>query len=311
MPEALPTISIVTPTYNRADMIERAIRSVLDQDYPAVEHIIVDACSTDGTSEVLAQFPQLRVIREPDRGVYDGLNKGIRAARGEIIGHLNSDDVYAPGTFFQVARHFAADPELDVVSGSAAISELTAAGERRVIRRFDRSEDRELGYRSATIGAPLPNARFFRRRVYERVGLYDISLPVAADRDFLIRVALAKPKTAEVDTVIYDYLAHRGSLTLGGSRAQRLQSYIDLLHLTERYMRAPAMPEELRRHCLALHRDIMNGGSIVLLAERNWRELGAIFGHGFRSDTIWPARLMVTLARRLAMRARRHLCGLT
>ena len=90
-------ISIVTPTYNRAHLLEAALLSVLAQGWSDTEHIVVDGMSSDGTVELLARYPHLRVIREPDSGLYEALNKGIRAATGEVIGHLNSDDEYLPG----------------------------------------------------------------------------------------------------------------------------------------------------------------------------------------------------------------------
>ena len=92
-------ISIVTPTLNRAHFLAQAIDSVLAQNDSDVEHIVVDGISTDGTVELLARYPHLRVIREPDTGLYDALNKGLRAATGDMIGWLNSDDLFAPDAF--------------------------------------------------------------------------------------------------------------------------------------------------------------------------------------------------------------------
>ena len=294
----LPMISIVTPTRNRGAMIGAAIESVLAQGYPAVEHIIVDAMSTDDTAQVLGRFPHLRIIREPDRGIYDGLNKGIRAARGEIIGHLNSDDVYCPGAFLAVARRFKAGADIDVVSGSATISALAERGGRQVTHRFDKPADRRLDLATGTTGAALPNARFFRRRVYDRVGLYDPSFTIAADRDFLIRAALAGVKSAELDQVVYDYLAHPGSVSLGGSSGGALQSYADLLRLAERYMRDPTAPDELRRRCVALHRQATRGSSLASLASGDWRAMGRVLRRGLQSDALWPLRFGALAVRR-------------
>lgn len=283
-----PLISIVTPTFNRAAMVGTAIDSVLAQGYPRIEHIIVDAASTDDTAAVLARYPHLRVISEPDRGVYDGLNKGIRAAHGDIIGHLNSDDIYSPNAFFEVARFFTADPDLDVVSGNATISAVDAVGKRRVVQRFDTSIYRALTFATGTKGAPLSNARFFRRRLYEQVGLYDTSLTVAADCDFLIRVALSQAKTAEVDALVYDYLSHGGSLTLRQGGEPPIASYLDALCIAERYMHDAGAPEELRAHCRTMHRDMVRGATLNLLVARRWKVFARVFGRGFRSDATWP-----------------------
>lgn len=283
----LPMISIVTPTLNRAEMIRTAIESVLRQGYPNVEHIVVDGRSADGTMAVLADYPHLRVVCEPDRGVYDGLNKGIRLARGEVIGHLNSDDIYAPGALLAVARQFQRDPELDVVSGNATISMAMTDGSRRVIKRYEAPADRTLTFATGTIGTPLINARFFRRRVYDRIGLYDSSYAISGDRDFLIRAVLAKPKQVGIDTAVYDYLSHDGSLTLDNGASTFIPIYSELLHLTRRYTADPASPVELRRYCVKLQRESVNRACIEQLRNKNWSRFTDIFWRGLRSDPAW------------------------
>jgi glycosyltransferase involved in cell wall biosynthesis len=95
--ERLPLVSIVTPSLSQGEFIEEAILSVLEQDYPRIEHIVVDGGSTDGTLDVLHRYQHLRWVSEPDGGQADALNKGFGMAHGEIYGWLNSDDLYLPG----------------------------------------------------------------------------------------------------------------------------------------------------------------------------------------------------------------------
>jgi glycosyltransferase involved in cell wall biosynthesis len=105
---AFPRITVVTPSYNQGRFIGRTIESVLAQNYPDLEHVVVDGASTDDTPAVLARYPHLRTIREPDRGQAEAINKGFRAATGDVLCFLNSDDTFLPGTLRRVAE--AIDP---------------------------------------------------------------------------------------------------------------------------------------------------------------------------------------------------------
>ena len=118
-----PFFSIVTPCLNRAGIVESAVESALAQNYPAFEHIVIDGGSTDGTLEVLARYAHLHVISEPDRNLYDAINKGLRLARGEVVGLLNSDDRYASGAFAAAAEIFA-DPAVELVIGGAEATKV-------------------------------------------------------------------------------------------------------------------------------------------------------------------------------------------
>jgi glycosyltransferase involved in cell wall biosynthesis len=117
----LPTISIVTPSFNQGQFIEATLKSLLDQQYSALETIVYDAGSTDGTHDVLKQYEDRLTFwtSEPDRGPADAINKGFKRATGEIVGWLNSDDMLAADALQEVGRAFAADPELDMVFANA------------------------------------------------------------------------------------------------------------------------------------------------------------------------------------------------
>src|SRR5262249_45936520 len=115
-----PTITVVTPSFNQARFITETIESVLSQDYPGLEYIVMDGGSTDGTQEILRRYgDRVRWVSEPDRGQADAVNKGVALAHGEIIGWLNSDDTYAPKALEKVARVFAGSDDLAVVYGDA------------------------------------------------------------------------------------------------------------------------------------------------------------------------------------------------
>lgn len=178
--------SIVTVTFNGERYLEETIKSVLSQDYPDFEYLIVDGGSTDGTPDIIRRHAgrdgRISWVSEPDRGISDAFNKGIARARGEVIGILNSDDTYAPGALRAVAEAFAAHPECDVFHGD--------------MLRFQ--DDTPLfllkaGRVGENIwhGMPLNHpATFVTRRAYEQVGLFDQDLKVAMDYDLVLRLYL-------------------------------------------------------------------------------------------------------------------------
>ncbi len=212
-----PTISIVTPCLNRAQTIEQAIRSVMDRaGRPTVEHLVIDGGSTDGTLQILARYPHLIVVSEPDRNLYDAINKGLARTRGEIVGLLNSDDELKPGALAAVDRAFRANPEADMVTGGA---EVVEAGRTVLVHNDERLK--ALGEPGIIAGIALTNARFLRRRLVERVGTFDIRFPVMADKDYLMRALLRHPSNIVLPDVIYRYLRHPGSLTMSGVDIRR------------------------------------------------------------------------------------------
>src|SRR5215831_3552062 len=101
-----PKITIVTPSFNSIHTIKATLDSVAAQDYPHVEHIVVDGGSTDGTLDILNEFPKLRWVSEKDQGHYHAMDKGTRMASGQVVAVLNADDCYRPGVLSDVARAF-------------------------------------------------------------------------------------------------------------------------------------------------------------------------------------------------------------
>ena len=112
-----PDFSIITPSYNYNRYIRDCIESVLDQKYVTLEHIVFDAGSTDGTLDILAEYPHLKLTVEPDKGMSDAINKGFRQARGKWVMWLNSDDKLLPNALYQVKRFIEEHPEADIVHG--------------------------------------------------------------------------------------------------------------------------------------------------------------------------------------------------
>lgn len=178
-----PFFSVITVVYNGAATIERTIQSVLGQAVDGVEYIIVDGGSTDGTVDIVERYGAriAHFVSEPDRGIYDAWNKGLRAARGEWIAFLGADDVYAPEALAQYAQTIrgSADAQLEYVSSRVAFTKngkiLRIYGDAWKWPRFGKSMN--VGH----VGS------MHHRSLFDRLGLYDESYRICGDYELLLR----------------------------------------------------------------------------------------------------------------------------
>lgn len=211
-------ISVVTAVYNRASTIGQTIESVAAQSYSDVEHIIIDGSSSDSTLEVIEQNRNARMVihSEPDKGIYDALNKGIERATGEILGVLHSDDLFAGSDVLEKIAQLFNDPSLDAVYADAAFFNPGKPG--KFIRRYDSS--RFTPEKIAGGWMPAHTTLFLRRRVFERFGLYRIDYKIAADFEFMARIFISGTlKTVYVPEIWVQ-------MQMGGASTGGLQSKI-------------------------------------------------------------------------------------
>jgi len=189
MDPALPLVSIVTPSFNKGQYIEETIQSVLSQDYPCIEYIVIDGGSTDGTRAILEKYTgRIQWVSEPDKGQSDAINKGWRRAKGDIIAYLNADDTYTPGSVRTAVEFLSDHPEAGMVYGDGILTDGTG----RVLSTHRAGEFslRELVYCRDTILQP---AVFLRREVFDTIGGIDDALHLAMDLDYWIRTGLHFP----------------------------------------------------------------------------------------------------------------------
>jgi glycosyltransferase involved in cell wall biosynthesis len=244
MPAQLPTISIVTPSYQHATFIEATITSVLGQDYPALEYLVADGGSTDGTIEILRKYQsRLDWFSEPDHGQTDAINKGFRRTSGEILGWLNSDDEYAPGALKTAGEFFAANPDVGLLYGDANF--IDARGKTLApcahIEPFDRR--RLLNYCDFIVQP----AAFFRRSLFQAVGGLDDSLHWAMDYDFWLK-ASAAARCQFIPRVLANYRwLHTSKTGIGGP--PRLAE----VELVARRHGAPGLPAHFHLEAVRMH----------------------------------------------------------
>lgn len=181
-------ISIITATYNSAEQVASCIESVNSQTYPNIEHIIVDGASKDNTVEIIKSMPNrvAKLISEPDKGIYDALNKGIQLASGELIAFLHTDDVFAtPQTIAHVVDQFTHEGVSGVYGNLVFVNE-----ENKVVRTWNSGSFNRSMVKKGWM-PPHPTL-VLRKTVYEQYGLFNPSFRIAGDYDFMLRIMLAK-----------------------------------------------------------------------------------------------------------------------
>lgn len=203
-------ISIVTPSYNQSRYLEQTIQSVLAQDYPHIEYMVVDGGSTDGTINVIRKYESKLAwwLSEKDRGQTDAINKGFGRARGDILAWINSDDTYEPGAFAAAVRYLQDHPEVGMVYGDCNYID----GSGNVVGRFKAAQtDHRLLRRGYT---HIPQqTMFLRADLWKQVGPLDPSFYFAMDYDLWIRIS-ARAEIKYVRQVWANFRLHTSGKTI-------------------------------------------------------------------------------------------------
>jgi glycosyltransferase involved in cell wall biosynthesis len=208
-------LSVLTPVFNGRRFIGECIENVLSQKVLGIEHIILDAASTDGTAEIARTYarghPHLRVVSEPDRGQSDALNKGIEMARGAVLGILNVDDYYEAGVLSEVLQKFRTLPQPSILVGQCNVWDTD--------NRLDFVASPNSMSHSALLRDPNPSnfpinpsAYFYHRSLHGQVGGYDVEEDLGMDLDFLLR-AFAVASIHYVPKVYGNFRLCRGTKT--------------------------------------------------------------------------------------------------
>lgn len=246
-----PRISIVIPSFNQGSYIEQTIRSAVEQNYPALELIVMDAGSTDQTHAILERYRDRIAILEikPDRGQSHAINKGLERMTGDVWSYLNSDDLLAPNSLVRLAEGFR-DPAIDWIGAVSTIFDDT--GDHDKVAPQEPASVREVltpWHRSVQHVFPCSNVCFMRRSIYDRIGGFDESFHYSMDMEYYSRAMFNGFKLTRIPDVLGRWRWHAESKTVRDGTAYRFLG--EELRIAAIY--ASRLPHE---DCLSLRREI-------------------------------------------------------
>lgn len=222
----LPKISIIVPTLNQARFIEETIRSVLSQNYPSLELIVLDGGSTDGTLDILQKYNgSLTWISEPDKGQVDAINKGLKMATGDIVAYLNSDDIYTPNTLLTVGNYFSEHPDTQILTGKCLNMDENGAEVRSLIKIY-KNIWLKLGLDKCltVLDYVSQPATFWRTGLHQTIGFFDPECRNAMDYDFWLRVT-QQHRLKFINQYLASFRIYPTSITSSNSKAQFDEEY--------------------------------------------------------------------------------------
>ena len=239
-------VSIVTPSFNQAAYLEACIRSVLDQDHPDIEYIIMDGGSTDSSPEIIQRYAGSLAywVSRPDGGQSAAINEGLRHAGGDIWGWMNADDAYLPGAVSRAVSKMAAEPEIDILYGDCTWVDKDGTV-------FSEHRSHSFSIRELLLGtADIPTgSAFFRRRVLDRIGGLDESLHFVMDIEYWLRARDCS--FVHLPEMFSLYRAHPSAKTMDKARSEsRSREFVRVYGQFWAQNKDPGL-QRLRSHSMA------------------------------------------------------------
>lgn len=235
---ARPLVTVITPTYNRVGHLEETVRSVLDQDYPNIEYLVIDDGSKDATLEVLRKFEgRVQVYSHPNMGQAKTLNRGFSLAKGEFIGLVSDDDPVLPGLVRRVVETFDSHPEGLVVYPDWV--RIDADGRVETHIRTEEYGSVEMIRRHHCVPGP---GTFFRRGLLDAVGGWDPQFRYVADLDFWFRAGL-HGSFVRIPETLATFRMHSSGLSTAGQGSAMAEEH---LRLVRKFFALPGLPPEVR-----------------------------------------------------------------
>jgi glycosyltransferase involved in cell wall biosynthesis len=287
-PERQILFTIITPTLNASGTVEEAISSVLAQGVPC-EHIIMDGGSGDRTVEIASSFPNCVVHSGRDRGLYDAMNRGAFLARGEWLVFLQADDWLPEGALAAWQEAIKANPNAEIVTGSAEAVRCVGEGVQEIEWRRTAAAEKELNAAVLALGEPMLNARAIRKSLFKKHGPFDLAYSLASDRDFLLKLAQARPASASIGAVTYRYRWHEGSRTMnaGNSLSRRLTA--ENLAIARKHLADPGWNADDKRALKVWHTRQSTQAAMCAIEALDPVGLCKVVPFAWAHDPLWPA----------------------
>lgn len=249
-----PKISVIIPVRNGVNTIERAIQSILAQNYSNLDIIIMDGESTDGTLEVLekykSHFSHFESARDGNPSL--AVNKGIAKATGDIIAQLMCDDYFENNVFHEVASLYQKHPEADIITcGGRLIYKDEKINRYRTKATYTSEEALALTFMNICYGNSVICCRFIKRSLFEKIGGFlalgeDGKVSYSNDKEFLLRAVASGAKNVTLEKLGYTYVAHPGSATFSGNRKMTARLYFEHRHFARLYLNNKSLTNDQR-----------------------------------------------------------------
>ena len=291
---SLPRVSLVTPSFNQGAYLEATIRSVLDQDYPDVEYMILDGGSTDSSVDIIRRYEDRLAywVSEPDGGQTDAINRGFRRATGKYVGWLNSDDMLPPGSIAAAVDYLEANPDVGMVYGNAEYIDSDG----QLLRMVEPPPFDYLRILTTAVNYVQQFGSLMRRELFEQVGELDIRLYFAMDLDYWLRLGLVAP-IGHIPVTLACFRVHENSKSV----AQRARAAPEIPYIWQKLYNRQDLPNRIRSvRRMALAAAHLRAAEYYCWAEQHI----AARPHLFRALLVCPRTLV---SRRFASLLRRSL----
>lgn len=296
--DVTPWLSVVVFVKNAAGTVERALKSVLEHQHSKVELLVLDGGSTDGTIEVVRRYQQQIAYWRTfhDGGPEFAIREGIERATGDVICLLPGDDWLEPNALDNVAREFAADPDLDVLSCGVRTVHFEGGGNPVVESEFADPRDLEFTIHNM-VRRVLSGGRFIRRRVYRQLGGYNPDYSMSNDLELFVRVILARPKTKVLPQVVYTYWRHPGSRTLGRDPDMDMAMMRGSIRVAADHLaRSQLLPDE-RRELRGFHGRCCARLAWMSMVRGKPGEAFSVLRQAVAENGLWPIQVVYWLFR--------------